>query len=81
MRFGLVAVTSFIVCPHPKNANGFLFGKNFVHDAMLNIGATRISAGYIADRFFKEWRIWVDRRVGRGNQSPPPPPSPPESLE
>ena len=36
---------SFIVRPHPQDANRFLFGKNFVHDTVLNIDAARVCAG------------------------------------
>ena len=30
---------SLIVSPHTQNTNRFLFGKDFVHDAVLNIDA------------------------------------------
>ncbi len=39
----------FIVRPHTQNANRSLLGKNFVHDAVLNINAARVCAGKITD--------------------------------
>jgi hypothetical protein len=58
---------SFIVRPHTQDANRFLFGKNFVHDAMLNIDAARVCAGKITDQFFKgRWILkWI---VGKNRE-------------
>ena len=43
----------FIVRPHAQDANRFFFAKDLIHDAVLNIDATRVCAGKIADQFFK----------------------------
>jgi len=52
---------SFIVCPHSQNTNGFLYGKNFVHDTVLNIDAARICTGKIANQLLEGRRIlkWI----------------------
>ena len=52
---------SFIARPHPQDADRFLSCKDFVHDAVLNIDATRVCAGKIADQFFKG--RWILQRV------------------
>ena len=53
--------------PHTQDANRFLFGKDFVHDTVLNIDATRVCAGNITDQFFKgRWILkWV---VGKNRE-------------
>ena len=57
----------FIVRPHAQDANRFLFGKDFVHDAVLNINAARVCASKIADQFFKgRWILkWVVGKNGK----------------
>lgn len=58
---------SFIVRPHTQDTNASLFNKNFVYDTVLNIDATRVCAGKIADQLFEGWWIfkWV---VGKNRE-------------
>jgi len=55
---------SLIVSPHTQDANRFLFGKDFVHDAVLNIDAARVCAGKITDQLLEgRWILkWVDSK-------------------
>ena len=53
-----------IARPHPQDANRFLFGKDFVHGAVVNIDSARVGAGKIADQFFKGRRI-LQRVIGK----------------
>jgi hypothetical protein len=48
---------SFIVRPHAQDANRFLFGKNFIHDAVLNIDAPGVCASKVTDQLFE--RRWI----------------------
>jgi hypothetical protein len=59
---GWVGLLSLIVRPHTQDANRFLFGKNFIHDAVLNIDASRVCASKITDQLFEgRWILkWVD---------------------
>jgi hypothetical protein len=42
---GQLGLCSRIVRPHTQDANRFLFGKDLIHDAVLNIDAARKCAG------------------------------------
>lgn len=52
---------SVIVRPHAQDANRFLFGKDFVHDAVLDIDAAGKCTGKITDQLPEGRRIlkWV----------------------
>lgn len=56
-----LGLCSPIVRPHTQDTNRFLFGKDFVHYAVLNVDAARVCAGKIADQLFEGWLIlkWV----------------------
>jgi len=43
--------------PKPKDSNGTLFHKNFIHKAVLNIDSPRVGARQIADQLFVGRRI------------------------
>ncbi len=57
----MLSLCSFIVCPHAQDTNRFLFGKDLVHNAMLNIDSPGVCASKITDQLFEGWRIlkWV----------------------
>lgn len=61
LHSGMEVLNSLIVSPHTQDANYFFFGKDFVHDAVLNIDAARICAGKITDQLLEGWWIlkWV----------------------
>jgi len=52
--------------PHTQDANRFLFSKNFVNQAVLNIDASRVSACQITDQFLE--RRWILKWVVRKNR-------------
>ena len=56
-----------MVRPHTQNTNRFLFGKDFVHDTVLNIDAARVCADKITDQFFK-WRWILKWVVGKNRK-------------
>jgi hypothetical protein len=58
---------SFIVRPHTQDANRSLFGKNFVHNAVLNADAARVCAGNISDQLLEgRWILkWI---VGKNRE-------------
>jgi len=47
--------------PHTQDADRSLFGKDFVHDTVLNIDAARVCAGKITDQLLEgRWILkWV----------------------
>jgi len=48
---------SFIVCPHTQDTNRFLFGKDFIHDAVPDVYAAGVCTGKIADQLLERRRI------------------------
>jgi hypothetical protein len=49
------------VSPHPKNFDGVFGGIDLIHETVLNVDATRISARQISHQFFAGRRIlkWI----------------------
>ncbi len=66
VRRALIRWASFIVRPHTQDTNRFLFGKNFIHDAVLNIDAPGVCASKITDQLFK--RRWILEWVAGQNR-------------
>lgn len=58
---------SLIVRPHSKDANGFLGGKNFVDQAVLNIDTPGICTCQIPHQLFKRRRV-LKRVCGKHGQ-------------
>lgn len=56
-----------IVCPHTQDTNRFLFGKNLIDHAVLNIDASRVGASKITNQLF-EGRGILKRVVGKNRQ-------------
>lgn len=56
-----------VVCPHTKDTNRFLFDKDLIHNAVLNIDAARVCAGKITDQVFEGGRVlkWI---VGKNRE-------------
>ena len=64
MNVGL-GCCSLIVRPHTQDANRSFFGKDFVHDAVLNIDAAGVCACKITDQLLE--RRWVLKWVNGKN--------------
>lgn len=58
---------SLIVGPHAQDANHFLFGKNFINHAVLNIDTSRVGASKITNQLFEGRRI-LKRVMGKNRQ-------------
>ncbi len=52
---------SFVVRPHAQDAHRFLFDKDFIYEAVLDIDAARVGAGKVTNQFF-EGR-WILKRI------------------
>ncbi len=66
-RGGRLGFMSLIVGPHTQDANRFLFGKNFIDHAVLNIDASRVGASKITNQLFEGRRI-LKRIMGKNRQ-------------
>lgn len=66
MRLLEIRPCSLIVCPHPQDANRFLFAENLVDHAVLDIDSARVRASKITDQLFEgRWILkWVVGKNG-----------------
>jgi len=52
-----------IVSPHSQDTNDAFLGEYFIHHAVLNVDAARVSAREVTNQFLIGWRIlqWIGR--------------------